>query len=36
MSPPFASSAFLQSIMPAPVRWRSSWTSFAVNDAVVI
>jgi hypothetical protein len=25
--------AFLQSIMPAPVRWRSSWTSLAVKVA---
>ena len=30
MSPPVSSSAFLQSIMPAPVRSRSSATSFAV------
>jgi hypothetical protein len=31
MSPSFASSAFFASIMPAPVDWRSAWTSFAVN-----
>jgi hypothetical protein len=33
MSPLFSSRAFLQSIMPAPVRWRSSWTSLAVKVA---
>ena len=30
MSPSFASSAFLASIIPAPVAWRRAWTSLAV------
>src|SRR4051812_14607030 len=36
MSPFVSSSTFLQSIMPAPVRWRSSETSFAVIVFVVV
>src|SRR5688572_24126755 len=35
MSPAVSSSAFLHSIIPAPVRRRSSCTSFAVNVTVV-
>ena len=35
MSPLLVSRAFLQSIIPAPVAWRSACTSFAVNDIVV-
>ena len=33
-SPPAASSAFLASIMPAPLAWRSACTSFAVKSAI--
>ena len=31
-SPSLASRARLASIMPAPLAWRSAWTSLAVND----
>jgi hypothetical protein len=36
MSPFASSSAFLQSIMPAPVRWRSSEIIFGVTFAMVL
>ena len=35
MSPSVASRARLASIMPAPVAWRSAWTSLAVKDIVL-
>jgi hypothetical protein len=34
ISPLFSASAFLQSIMPAPVRSRSSFTEVAVISAI--
>jgi len=35
MSPPASSSAFLHSIMPSPVRLRSSLTMLAVISAIL-
>ena len=34
-SPSFSTSAFFASIIPAPVSWRSAWTSFAEMSAIL-